>query len=376
MFIITNLATGGAEMMLLKILQRIHRGRFQVAVISLVDKGEVGPRIEALDIPVFSLGLKRGAVPTPLALFRLVGLLRQLRPDVVHTWMYHADLLGGTLARLSGFRRVIWGIRHSDLSTASNKRSTLFVVRVCALLSTLIPSRILSCSYRARSVHEGIGYHKGKINVIPNGFELDRFIPDATARASFRRELGLPLDCKLVGLVARFDPQKNHLGFIDAAAEVVRHCPDTYFVLAGKDVDHTNGELCAAISERGLVGRMYLLGRRDDVPRLMSALDVLASSSFGEAFPNVLGEAMACGVPCVVTDVGDSAEIVGDTGCVVAPEDMRALGQQLARILQLPSEERHQLGLKARQRVAAEYEIGHVVGLYEAFYESTVDVNE
>ena len=367
--IITGLATGGAEMMLHKLLQNIDRSRFEPTVISLMNKGEIGPRIEALGIPVYALGMRRG-LPNPLMVLRLARLLRQLQPSLVHTWMYHADLMGGLAARLAGCRRVIWCLRHSNLSKTENKRSTLAVVRLCAQLSGWLPVHILSCSQRAKEVHAAVGYADEKIHVIPNGFDLSHFAPNATARASLCAELGLPPDAPLVGVVARFDAQKNHLGFVQAAVLLLQQSPGAHFVLAGTGVDSGNAALRAAIAAHpGLQARMHLLGRRDDVPRLMAALDVLASPSHGEAFPNVLGEAMACGVPCVVTDAGDSGEIVGNTGRVVVVGDMAAMAQQLLDVLHLPAADRATLGRQARARVQAEYEIGHVAGLYQAFYE-------
>lgn len=369
-FIITGLSTGGAEMMLHKLLQSIDRSEFEPTVISLIDKGEIGPRIEELGIPVYVLGMRRG-LPNPLIVLYLARLLRRLKPDVVHTWMYHADLLGGLAARLAGCSRVIWCLRNSNLSKEQSTSSTLKVVSLCAWLSRWLPVQIVSCSQRAKNVHAAVGYADEKIHVIPNGFDLGHFAPDATARASLCAELSLPPDAPLVGMVARFDAQKNHLGFVRAAAQLLQQSPQVHFVLAGTGVDSGNAALRAAISAHpGLQTRMHLLGRRDDVPRLMAALDVLAlSSSHGEAFPNVLGEAMACGVPCVVTDVGDSAEIVGNTGRVVAVGDMAALAQQLLAVLHLPAADRATLGRQARARVQAEYEIGHVAGLYQAFYE-------
>jgi glycosyltransferase involved in cell wall biosynthesis len=208
-FIITHLAAGGAETMLLKLLQQLDRGRFAPTVISLVGLGVIGPRIQALGIPVHALGMARGGVPNPMTVLRLARLLRQLQPDVVHTWMYHADLLGGLAARLTGCKRVIWCIRHSNLSKDVNKRSTLWVVKACALLSRQVPAQIISCSQRAKEVHAEAGYAADKLHVIPNGFDLGRFVPDAVARASVRAELGLALDTPLVGLIARFDSQKK-----------------------------------------------------------------------------------------------------------------------------------------------------------------------
>lgn len=369
--VITNLATGGAETMLLKLLQHIDRTRFSPTVISLVSLGEIGPRIEDLGIRVQALGMSRGQF-NPMFVFRLAQLLRQIGPDIVHTWMYHADLLGGIAARLAGCGHVVWCIRQSNLSKSENKRSTLWVVKICAVLSRCLPDQIISCSYRAKEVHEAVGYASSKLQVIPNGFDLSRFVPNLAARQSVRLELGVAAGTPLIGLIARFDPQKNHFGFVEAAANIHAQLGDVHFVLAGTGVDNSNAKLLAAINANGLGDHMHLLGRREDIPRLMAALDALASSSHGEAFPNVLGEAMACGVPCVVTDVGDSAEIVGPTGRVVAAGDMPGLAKGLLELLQLPAKERESLGIQARARVAAQYEIRHVIRMYQSFYEQLV----
>ncbi len=369
-FIITGLSTGGAEMMLLKVLERLDRQRFSPHVISLTTRGELAPRIAALGIPVDAVGLKPG-LPSPSGFFRLMQLLKRLNPDVVHTWMYHADLLGGLAARLAGVSAVGWCIRNSNLDRDKTKFSTRAVVSLCASISNWVPSRILSCSEKARQVHVGCGYAEEKMVVVPNGFDLTRFKPDSDARHRLRAELGITDQTPLIGLIGRFDPQKNHAGFFEAAGLLHRHMPQVHFLLAGQGIDRTNAALIQAISQNGVPANTHLLGLRNDIPELMAALDVLASSSsYGEAFPNVLGEAMACGVPCVVTDVGDSAYIVGDTGRVVASGDMTGLAAALEELLALPPSEKAALGERARARVAAHFEIGKVVQQYEDFYET------
>lgn len=365
--IITGLATGGAEIMQLKLLQNMDRGRFAPEVISLTTKGEIGPLIEALGVPVHALGMKPG-MPSPIKFMRLVKLLRNARPDVVHTWMYHANLLGGLAAKLADIRNISWSIHQSNLSPDYNKRVTLLVIKLCALVSGWLPRSILTCSNRARAAHIDVGYRAEKMILIPNGFDLTRFQPDPAARGAVCVELGLPPDTPLVGLIAREDPQKNHPGFIEAAAMVHEALPQAHFVLAGTGIDQNNRELNRLIDQTGLQGQFHLLGRRDDIPRLMASFDVLASSSHGEAFPNVLGEAMACGVPCVVTDVGDSAEIVGDTGRVVASGDMAGLARHLVALLALPADERGRMGVRARERIRELYEIGRITRRYENFY--------
>lgn len=374
--IITGLSTGGAETMLLKLLARLHGGDMECHVISLTDKGEIGPRIEALGVPVEALGMRRGSLDLR-AVWRLTRRLRELQPDVVHTWMYHADLIGGISARLAGIRRLSWCIRNSDLDPAKSKPATRAVVKLNALLSGVLPARIVCCAESALQVHAQAGYDRERMCVIPNGFDVSRFAPSAADRASVRQELGLAEGTPLVGLMARYDPQKNHAGFLMAAARVLERHPDVHFVLAGQSVDPSNHEMNERARQLGISAHLHLLGRREDMPRLVASLDVLASaSSYGEAFPNVLGEAMASGVPCAVTDVGDSASIVGSCGRVVKANDMEGLAAAIASLLELAPQEHAELGHRARQRVVDHFEIGRVAQQYAALYRQLAARNE
>jgi glycosyltransferase involved in cell wall biosynthesis len=217
-------------------------------------------------------------------------------------------------------------------------------------------------------MHGTLGYKTEKMSVIPNGFDLNRFKPDNKARQRIRTELGISEDTPLIGLIGRFDPQKNHVGFFTSARLLCKRFPQIHFLLAGSNVDYQNKILQEAMAQNHVSANTHLLGLRADIPEIMAALDILASTSYGEAFPNVLGEAMASGVPCAVTDVGDSAFIVGDTGKVVAVGDMPGLADAIASLLALPPAERTLLGERARNRVAKRFEIGHVVRQYEDFY--------
>lgn len=367
-FIINGLGMGGAEMMLVKVLERLDRQRFTPCVISLIAPGELASRITPLDIPVQTVNMK-GGLTDLRAFVQLVHLIKEFQPDAVHTWLYHADLLGGLAARLAGVKALGWNIRNSNLDADKTKLSTRLIARLCALVSHKVPTLILSCSEQARLIHIARGYAADKMVVVPNGFDLTRFKPDSDARKSVRAELGLPNDALLVGLIGRFDPQKNHIGFFVAAELLRRQMPEVHFLLAGKGVDIENPVLTQAANASAVLSNCHFLGLRNDIPRLMAALDVLASSSHGEAFPNVLGEAMACGVPCAVTNAGDSAYIVADTGRIVSIGDMPGLASALGAILTLPTNEKTALGEQARIRVATYFEIANVVRQYESFYE-------
>lgn len=365
--VITGLELGGAETMLLKLVSNIDRRRFQVRIVTLTDGGPMAPRFEALDVTVETLGMCRG-VPDPRGYLRLRRQIKEWRPHIVQTWLYHADLLGGLAARAAGVRNVVWGIRQTDLSRQGNKLGTLATARLCASTSRLLPARIVCCSQAAKESHARFGYAMEKMTVIPNGFDLARFRPNTEARRSIRRALGLADDVRLVGLVARFDPQKDHRNFLLAAAHIAENV-DAHFVLCGDGISADNPSLRALMNEARIESRCHLLGPREDIPDILSALDVLVSSSFGEGFSNVIGEAMACAVPCVATDVGDSRLIVGESGRVVAPRHPEALATAVIDLLRMPADARRTLGAAARLRIVARFSLPSVVRQYETLYE-------
>jgi glycosyltransferase involved in cell wall biosynthesis len=368
LFISTGLGVGGAEISLLQILQHLDRTRFAPQVVSLTGPGDVGPKVEALGIPVRNFDLTRRPLADLLHLYRLV---REFDPHLVQTWMYHADLLGGLAARLAGVRQVVWGIRNSNLDRVSSGRGTRAIAWLCARLSSWLPRAIVSCSHVSKTIHKALGYRASHFTVIGNGFDLAQFHPDPRSRIDVRRELGVPATTPLVVHVGRYHAQKNHAGLVRAAAVVLHGMPDVHFVLVGKDVDHENCELADAVVAADATTSLHLLGLRDDTARLIAASDVLVlSSRFGEAFPRVLGEALACGVPCVATDVGDSRAIVGDCGRIVRPDDDGALAQALIEMLSLPLPEQAAMSRRARARAVDRFDIAQVARQYESFYMS------
>jgi len=366
--VITDLSAGGAEMALYKLLSCLDLRDFPAQVVSLTGDEPLGDEIRALGVPVTALGMKAG-LPDP----RLVtGVCRQIllfRPDVIQTWMYHADLVGGVAAKLSGNPVVVWNIRHTLVRSSDVKRSTLLVARANAALSRRIPARIICCARAALESHVALGYAREKMIIIPNGFDLKSFRPDPAARREVRAMLGVDDTTPLLGMCGRFDPQKDHHNFLSAAGILHTLFPDAQFVLWGNGMDRENLLLSAWIAGEGLENNVHLLGFRTDSSRLDAALDVATlSAAYGEAFPNVIGEAMASGVPCVVTDVGDSASIVGPTGRVVPPRDPHALAAAWADLLNLPWEKRLELGQEARQRVADCFEIAQIARSYAVLY--------
>jgi glycosyltransferase involved in cell wall biosynthesis len=206
------------------------------------------------------------------------------------------------------------------------------------------------------------------MHLIPNGFDAESFRPDYSARLAVRRELGLTEDALIIGLVARWDPLKDHATFVDAASFLAREYDNIYFVLIGRGIEWDTLGLAALVRAAGLQDRMILLGERDDMPRLNAAFDVACSSSLTEGFPNTIGEAMACGVPCVVTDVGDAAAIVGNTGLAVPAGDAVAFAKACKELIALGPKARREFGRKGRERIINKYALPTIVKQYEDLY--------
>ena len=375
-FIIPTLATGGAQMMLWKLLNGMDRRSFRPEVVSLGGNRSLNislaHRFAELDIPVTVLDFSTSQKACG-AFLQLVKHLRRSCPHLVHTWMYHADLIGGLAARWAGSLPVAWNIRHSDLSVGVDRLRTRLVVRACAMLSRRLPVKIVCCAQRALDVHAALGYDRERMVVIPNGFDLTRFRPVPGLGGEVRQELNIDPKALVIGLVGRFHPQKGHAVFIEAARLLIRDYPDAYFVLCGDGVDWQNLVLAGAVSQAGLSDRFRLLGRREDMPRICQGLDVATSSSLcGEGFSNTIGEAMACSLPCVVTDVGDSASIVGDTGLVVPPGNARALAEAWGKFSVLGAERRKNLGELARQRMETHFSLPVIVERYQQLYRDLV----
>lgn len=330
--IITCLDQGGAEAVLCRLVAAKKEG-VEYSVISLKGKGYYSAALEASGVTQHYFQFARFFELASLFEFvRLVRLIANLAPDVVQTWLYHADLIGGLAARLAGCRRVVWGIRTAALSPVLNSRFTLAVVWMCARLSGAIPVAIATCSVAAAKEHKKMGYDPSKFQVIPNGFDLTLYKPDLAARQLLRQQWGIADHELLFGCVARWDVYKDHPNLLQALSIAAARGLKLRCVLVGGGLITSNITLMGLLSKYNLENSVVLAGSRADIPAVMNALDFHVLPSVSEAFPNVVAEAMACGTPCIVTDVGDAALIVGDTGWVVPPAspDLLALALEAA----------------------------------------------
>jgi len=353
---------------MLKRLVESHVGspQFRHVVVSLTNKGELGDSLRARGVEVVTLGA-RSPLDTPRVLLQLRSFIRQRQPCIVQTWMYHADLLGGIAAWLAGERRVIWGIRCTDVIEGTS-RITGAVRRLCAWLSRSVPRVIVCNAEAARQAHVAIGYDRQRMLVIHNGFDLELLRAGASQRGELRVKHGWPDSEVVIGCVGRFNPYKDYANFVRAAGLVADQFTNVRFVMVGKGLETSNRGLMRLVDATGHSSQFLLLGERSDVPACLAAMDIFCLSSRSEGFPNVVGEAMAAGLPCAVTDVGDAAVMVGDTGVVVPKEDAPALAGALRRLVAMAPEERRSLGKRAQERANAEFSMRRARQRFERLY--------
>ena len=370
-FISTGLGLGGAEKMLLKLVPGLRALSFDPCVVSLRDVGPIGQQLRSQDVPVLAVDLP--SVRSPIAMTMVVRRLRAWRPQVVQGWMYHGNVAAwASLPWLACRPPLVFGVRQSLFSLEHERPNTRLAIRWGARVSHRADAIVYNSS-TARRQHEEIGYAAKRAIVLPNGFDTEEFVPDENARIAVRRELGFDDNAPLVGLIARWHPMKDHATFLRAAAHVAAEVPSVRFLMAGTDVTANNPGLRALVDETGTGARVALLGPREDIPRLNAALDVAClSSAYGDAFPNVLGEAMSCAVPCVSTDVGDTADILGDTGVIVARGNDGEFAAAVLRLLREGPDARSNRGVAARTRVIERYSLKSVTTRYADLFRSLI----
>lgn len=363
--IITGLDTGGAETALLRLIIGSMHGQYRHQVVTLTAGGAMLPAFLKAGIQVRQMDLRREPIS---GFLRLLRMMRKSRPDIVQTWMYHADLIGGLAARLSGNRNVIWGIRTTGIAHGS--RATAVVRWACAWLSSWVPHTIVCVADASRRAHVDRGYDGARMVVVHNGFNLSG-MPAADA-AALRMQCGFDDTHVVVGNLGRFDLDKDLENFVKAAGILAPDYPELRFMMVGYRSDAERTQLERWIARTGHAGRFALLRERSDAANCLAAMNLFCLSSRNEGFPNVVGEAMAVGVPCVVTDVGDTALLVGDTGIVVPKEDPVALATGLRRLLEMTPQERRALGWRGSERVREQFTVRHAQERFETLYGAVI----
>jgi glycosyltransferase involved in cell wall biosynthesis/O-antigen/teichoic acid export membrane protein len=355
MHVITDLDVGGAERMMSSYLMSHRDPAPKSIVVSLLPGGYFSDHLRRAGVRVINLNMRRNT-PSVRSVFRLAMLIAHEKPDVVQGWMYHADLLTSLALLLSGRvgrTRFYWGVRCSDMDTSKYGFALRLAIWACTWLSWL-PDAVIANSFAGRRVHRELGYRARRFLVIPNGVETDRFKPDKEARQKVRVELGIADDMFVLAMIARVDPMKDHATFLDALDKL----PGVTAILAGKGTQNLEGR-----------ANLHCLGVRDNVEQIYAACDVVVlSSAFGEGFPNVLVEGMACGLAPVATDVGDCAEIMGGIGKIVPPGDSDALADAVRGILAEGKDAVAALGQQSRQRIVEQFSLGRATEAFDRIY--------
>jgi len=357
--IITDLDTGGAEIMLYKLLSSLRDGSVNSLVISLMGRGKITGGIEGLGVKVETLDLKQGRLPGWQDIKKLRWIIRNFNPDIVQGWMYHGNMAATMAAFLFDpmhrKAKLFWNIRQTLYDLKSEKFQTRCLIRLGGWLSFL-PQTIIYNSTLSAEQHNQVGFLLKKNKMIANGFDLQKFRPDQHRRQQLRKELEVSENTILVGHISRLHPMKDHATLLRTIDRVVDSLSSigskqkVLFLLIGHGV---TSDMSNNLSIR-------FLGERSDIPKIMSALDIVVSSSaWGEGFPNVIGEAMASEVPCVVTDVGDSAYIVGQYGRVCPVGDDQCIASSLLQLIE-NKQERITAGSQARKRIAKNYSMDKI----------------
>lgn len=361
--VISGLNVGGAERLLERLLL-LNKSSVSM-VISLTDIGTIGSGLRANGIDVRCVSIHLNPFS---GIVRLWWILRQERPDVLQTWMYHADFLGGLIGWALSIKNIVWNIRCTEPPGPPWARTKLLAY-LCAATSHVLPRKIICCSHSALTSHAQMGYKSSKLVVVPNGFDSSRFSLHKTLRSDSRAEYGILSTCYVIGFVGRFDPIKGHSMFVEASRYINEKARgQCLFLMAGNGVDRSNERLMSLIEKNAPSAKFLLVGETLDIRSIFSCMDVFCLSSLSEGFPNVLGEAMLMELPCVSTNVGDAARLIGNCGRIIYPNDPKALATAVITMLQRSEIYRRRLGRLARKRIMRKFDIQRTLQEYLRVY--------
>ena len=366
--IITNLSTGGAEVQLYKIVKNL-KNNHHIKVISLLSKGDIGDKLikEGIELSVINFSKKRFLF---FSFLKLCVTISKFKPEIVHTWMYHANLIGGLASKMSKVKKIFWSIHHNDLSNTHNKLSTLIIAKIGAFFSYLIPKQVICVSNDSIKRHVDFGYQQKKMIFIPNGIDVLEFSNIVNARQLLFENYDFAGDAKLIGFPSRFDPIKNHDGFFASISRIKSANPkmNLQIILSGKNIDNNNIELISMINKYGLFECVHLMGLIDDMPLFMSSIDLIVCNSFSEAFSLVLAEALSCETLCVTTIEGDTEGVVEGIGKRVPVGNLTLLSEAIITMLNIRDVEKSKIKSKGRNKIKSLYSTDIVFEKYKLLY--------
>lgn len=365
--IIIGLSIGGAELMLKRLVLGLNKkDGIEHIVISLGSLGDIGKELQEKGVSVYYLKMT-SFLKIPITFFKLRSLLKSIQPDLVQTWMYHSDFIGGLVCRTLGIKKLIWSVRTTDVTLGPSK-VTVKLRSLCAKLSKTLPCKIIYAAHASRIIHEGLGYSSNKSLVLPNGFDLDQLIVDKNEVMQLKKDFNISEKDFVIGTVGRFNKVKNQIEFIKMAEIISQQIPEAKFVMIGRGNNWENPQLEQWINEVGLRDRFLLLGERRDVVHCLNIFDVFTLHSRTEGFPNVLGEAMSQGLLIATYDVGDAAHLLGECGIVSSTNSPQDLAQAILKLQQLPVKEVQILTENAVKRIHENFALNMILKKYHELY--------
>jgi glycosyltransferase involved in cell wall biosynthesis len=353
-FLLRSLNIGGTERQLMELVKGLDSNHFDITVGLFYNEGALIEEIKSMPwIHVVSLN-KSGRWDIIRFILRFIKLLKTLQPDILYSFLPDANLLGLISGKIARVRRIVWGVRASNMDVGRYDWLARMSLRLSAFLSRF-PDAIITNSVAGKEFHRSIGYSTNRMMVVPNGIDTDRFKPDHSVGLRVRDKWNIDEEKITIGLVGRLDPMKDHTTFLQAVKIFDQEKCSVRFVCIGDGKEPYKSEIHSLCSALGLNGFLIWAGEGYDMVAVYNAMDMITSSSFSEGFSNVIGEGMACGVPCVVTDVGDSAIIVGETGIVVPPKDPQALADGWRSMLKRLNDKSYSINEMARARIVSHY---------------------
>lgn len=364
--IITNLNLGGAEVQLYKIVENL-KNDHQIKVISLLSMGDIGDKLikSGIELSIINFSKKRFFF---FSFFKLCITISKFKPNIVHTWMYHANLIGGLAAKMSKVKNIFWSIHHNDLSIVHNKLSTVIIAKIGAFFSYLIPKKVICVSKNVKIKHIDFGYQEKKMVFIPNGIDVLEFSKIDDAKHLLFEKYNFTNDAQLIGFPSRFDPIKNHEGLFASIADIRITNPklNLQIILSGKNIDTNNVELITMINKYGLIDCVHLMGIIHNMPLFMSSIDLLVNNSYSESFSLVLAEALSCKTLCISTYEGDPESIIQDIGVYVPAGNTSLLSKAIINMIKSDSLEENKI--KGREKIISSYSLEIILKKYKLLY--------
>lgn len=361
LFISPDLGSGGAENILFNVVKNIDKK--EVVLISLTDIGFYGQKLIKEGYQIYAINMKKN-LTLIIKIWKLFFLMVKLKPIIVHTWLYHANFIGGSLAKLLNIKKIYWSIHH-DFEYSSFFK--MIEMKLLIILSYFVPNKIIYCSNISKINHIKNGYSKNYSEIIENGISTSQYKPNKLYRNQIRRKLKISEDCFVVGNISRYHYLKDHDNLLKALYIFNRNNLNFKCILVGNGLSNNNSDLIKKINKYSLSNKIILFGQSFEVNKIINCFDLNILSSIKECSPIVLMESMSSGVPCLSTDVGDAKKIIGETGWVVDPSDPLSFGKTLYKIATNRNilQEKSQ---KVRKRIIQKYAIEKMIEDYKILY--------